>query len=563
MKNHNAIKSAAFLILTLLFYLASPALPVGAVENPPGMVRIGLYWGNNTLPSANLLNYVGGGYRFGYFDSSGSFVELASTSEKAVTMLKDWTMYLSGGKYYDSVPSSSYETVGCYHIRLNTAYDTYAEAASAAQSYSGGFAAYHSGKFYACAGSYASYSEACAALSARGLDGTAMTASPYCVTVVATGTTKILFQFDGGKDCSLSVMPISEEGEKAQTWFKGYKYYGGFQYARLTGENLTVVNFIDIDDYIKGVLPYEMNPEWPLEALKAQAVAARTYTAASLNGKHQSYGFDLCSEPDCQTYRGTNGATELSDRAVDETAGIYMTYEGKYAQTYYHSSDGGATENCENVFNEAIPYLRGKLDPYERNVETKRDSWSYTYTARDITGILQLKGYKCGNIIAVTPVYTELGNIYSLTFLDDKGVSWTFSKYSAGSILYSQTYGKYTYSQRFTIKAENGDADVASVYVNSAANRIEDTSGLYAIGSGGDAVPIGGLGKYSVITASGNETISISGGGKAIYADSFVVSGSGWGHNVGMSQYGAKAMAEMGYTYNDILNFYFTGVQIG
>jgi stage II sporulation protein D len=65
-----------------------------------------------------------------------------------------------------------------------------------------------------------------------------------------------------------------------------------------------------------------------------------------------------------------------------------------------------------------------------------------------------------------------------------------------------------------------------------------------------------------VVTASGTETISITGSGKAIYADSYVISGSGWGHNVGMSQYGAKAMAELGYTYLDILNFYYEGVTL-
>jgi stage II sporulation protein D len=218
-----------------------------------------------------------------------------------------------------------------------------------------------------------------------------------------------------------------------------------------------------------------MNPEWPIEALKAQAVAARTYTAAHLNGKHISHGFDLCSEPCCQTYRGTNGASALSDSAVDETAGIYMTYNGEYADTYYHSCDGGATENSENVFNETIPYLRGKIDPYECNVETTRDSWSFTYTTEDITEILQLKGYKCGNIVAVTPVYTNLGNIYSLTFLDDKGISWTFSKYDASTVLYSPTYKKYTYSQRFTVKPES--VEISSVYINSAAGQVEDTAG--------------------------------------------------------------------------------------
>ncbi len=531
-----------------------------ALGDPVANVRIGLYWGDTALSYANLENSVGSGYRFGYFDSNRNFVDLGSTTVRAITMLKDWNMYLSSSKYYDAVPAGgTYDVIGCYHIRLKTAYNTYNDAKAAINT-NGSFVAYHNGSFYVCVGSYTSYANAETAMKERNLDGTPMTASSGCVTVVATGSTEILFQFDCGKERSLGVMPIAGENEKAQTWFKGYKYYGGFQYTRLTGENLTVVNFIKMDDYIKGVLPYEMNPEWSIEALKAQAVTARTYTASHLN-QHKSYGFDLCNGTDCQTYRGTNGATANSDSAADQTSGIYMTYNGDYADTYYFSSDGGATENSENVFTENIPYLRGKIDPYEQLVQTKHDSWSFTYTKEDITNILRLKNYNCGNIVAVTPVYTELGNIYSLTFLDDKGISWKFSKYNASTVLFSPTYQKYTYSMRFTVKAEG--SETTSLYVNSAANQLGESSEFYAISGDGSVKSISGKGSYSVITAQGTETISVIGSGTALYADSYVISGSGWGHNVGMSQYGAKAMAENGYTYQDILNFYFSGVTIG
>ena len=200
-----------------------------------------------------------------------------------------------------------------------------------------------------------------------------MTCSDRCVTVVATGTVHILFQFDCGEKRSLGVMPMAEEGEKPTTWFKGYRYYGGFQYQRIDGKDLNVVNFLSMDDYIKGVIPYEMNAAWPLEALKAQATAARTYTAAHLN-HHSSSGFDLCCEVDCQTYRGVNASDEVSDRAVDETSGVYMTYEGEYVNAFYFSSDGGATEDCENVFGAKLPYLKGKADPYEAYVDTGHDN---------------------------------------------------------------------------------------------------------------------------------------------------------------------------------------------
>ncbi len=151
----------------------------------------------------------------------------------------------------------SYEVIGCYHIKLNTSYASYQDALTASQSYSSSYAAYYSGSWYVCTGSYTSYDEANADMTAQGLDGTPMTASSNCVTIVATGSTKILFQFDCGEAYSLAVMPAADEGVKAQTWFKNYKYYGGFQYTRPTGENLTVVNFINIDDYVKGVLPYK------------------------------------------------------------------------------------------------------------------------------------------------------------------------------------------------------------------------------------------------------------------------------------------------------------------
>jgi stage II sporulation protein D len=116
-----------------------------------------------------------------------------------------------------------------------------------------------------------------------------------------------------------------------------------------------------------------MSPSWPLEALKAQAVCARTYVMASR--KHS--GFDVCTTECCQVYQGIGRANATTDMAVDQTAGQYMTYNGELCVAYYSSSDGGATENSENVWNEAIGYLRGVVDPYEADIAD---------TARNIAG---------------------------------------------------------------------------------------------------------------------------------------------------------------------------------
>lgn len=184
--------------------------------------------------------------------------------------------------------------------------------------------------------------------------------------VTRTSDAKILFEFDCGSGRSLGVQPRSG-GEKTETWFKGYTYNGGFEYSRRTGGKLTVVNVVDIEDYVKGVITYEMSADWPLEALKAQALCARTYVASYIGSStyYINYGFDVTNDTYCQVYRGTNLSTACSDRAVDETAGVYITYDGEPISAMFSSSHGGGSEDSENITGGVTPYLRGVLDPYE------------------------------------------------------------------------------------------------------------------------------------------------------------------------------------------------------
>ncbi len=540
---------------------ADPGAPT---ENEPSdgdrMLRIGLFWGEDALEGANLLNYIGSGYEFGFFDDALQFVPLYYTEERAISMLKDWSLYYDGGQYTSDQPSSGGFRVGCYHIRLGVC-DSLEEAAALASGFEDGYVAMLDGSWCALCGSYTSQASAESAISSRGIYGTAVTGSSRCVTVVATGTDRILFQFDGGEQQSLGVMPRPEkEGERAVTWFRGRKYYGGFRYTRLNGGNLTVVNILGMDEYVCGVVPYEMSPGWPLEALKAQAVSARTYGASQL-GKHGGYGFDLCNSTCCQAYLGVDVDAPDCEEAVFSTSGVYITYEGELASTYYHSCDGGATEDSENVFYEKIPYLRGVKDPYESQVTTGYENWSYVYTRDDITWLLRAKGYNCGTIVSVTPTYTELGNIYSLRFTDSNGVNWTFSRSRAGSILYSKTLGKYTHSQRFTVT--DADIESQSLYINENEEPLSETQRLWAVDGSGQVHQLGEAGKLTMLTSDGSRTVNRSSGEGAIYAARYRVSGSGWGHNVGMSQHGARAMALLGFTYEDILKFYFSGVDVG
>lgn len=140
------------------------------------------------------------------------------------------------------------------------------------------------------------------------------------------------------------------------------KAYRGVLELRTTREGrVRAVNWLSAESYLRGVVPAELGPEvWPqLEALKAQAVAARTYLFANL-GQFEEEHYDLCATPRCQVYGGKDAEHPLSDRAVRETRGEIVTYEGRPISALYTATCGGHTEDVENVFPEqSAPYLRG------------------------------------------------------------------------------------------------------------------------------------------------------------------------------------------------------------
>ena len=373
------------------------------------------------------------------------------------------------------------------------------------------------------------------------------------IQVVVTGTDHVLWETE---EDTLAVMPM---GRDPITWFRGNRYRGGFEYT-VSGGGLQVVNVVDLEDYVKGVLPSEMPGDWELEALKAQAVCARTF--ACLNTKHLSaYGFDVCNSTDCQVYSGVGAATSATDRAVEETEGECLYYDGELAEAYYHSSDGGATEDAENVWGTDIPYLQGKEDPYEASISIPNYSWTVTYTWNELTWVLQNSGYDIGNVVdAYVSEYTDLGNVYSVAFVDSRGREMTMTGDNARMAFYSTTLGKNVPSLRFTITGGTGGS--GGYAVNSAGNTLSSLDGASVISGSGTVGRLEGE-DHTALTASGKTDLTggTSGGGTAS-RDGITITGTGSGHNVGMSQYGAKAMAEQGRDYTDILEFYFTGIRV-
>ncbi|MDR0839353.1 MAG: SpoIID/LytB domain-containing protein [Oscillospiraceae bacterium] len=574
LKRHLRIVAALCALALLLALIPGRA---AAYVPQTNILKIGLYYGGSALQSANLQNVAGAGsgFEFGYFDATTrEFVSVgAVTYETKITMLRDANMYgyvdsSDEGRYaYRQSPTSD-TVVGCFHIQVPGVYPDFYTAAVTAESYIEGFVKYDSGAFVVCTGDYVTRADAEAAIASRGIPGSVTSGTSYTVSVVATGTGRVVFEFDAGATHALGVRPLATGGEKPQSWFKGYKYYGAFQYFRVDGQNLRVINFVDVEDYTKGLLPYEMSNTWPIEALKAQAVCARTYALSKL-GAHGSSGFDLCATDHCQVYRGTGSANANTDRAVEETLGQYVTYNGALCETYYASCDGGATEDVENVWAQPLPYLRGVIDPYEVDIASRvsKYNWTVTYTPAELTSRLQGRGYSCGTITSLTvSQYTNNGNVYSVLIKDANGRSWTVKKDDVRIVL-------GTNSIRFTIGGGTQPGTTTStdtrVYVNTDAGTNELNSGaLYSIAADG-TTQLPSDGALYAITGSGvieevgtpSAPTQSSGDGKINGV--FVINGTGKGHNVGMSQWGAYAMANRGLTYRDIIHFYYTGVEIG
>ena len=378
------------------------------------------------------------------------------------------------------------------------------------------------------------------------------TGSGNGVTVTETNSGEVLYRFSDNGYC-FGVRPM---GRNTETWCKGYKYPGGFEYRCNENGTLTVINVVDLEDYVKGVVPYEMDKDWPLAALEAQAVCARTYAAKT---RHPSLGFDVCAGTDCQVYYGRNRATELTDRAVDNTAGEMIYYNGVPADTLvYCASNGGASEDASNIWNGDIPYLVGKKDPYEVRTSIPNYNWSVTYTADELTWILEQKGYSIGTVKNVyVSEFTPMGNVSKVTFEGSRS-NVTVKGEVCRTIFYSSTYNKSVKSQRFTINGAG--AASGGIYINDGGTSIASLDGAVVLSGSGKTSVLAS--SSSVLSASGTTTV---GGGSTPAASkdgTFTITGSGSGHNLGMSQYGAKAMAELGYTYEDILEFYYTDITI-
>lgn len=333
--------------------------------------------------------------------------------------------------------------------------------------------------------------------------------------------------------------------ESAGTIFYNNKEYRGSFEVRNNGDLLRVINIVNMDDYLASLLGKEMSSSWPLEALKAQAVCARNFAVAN-SDKHASYGFDVCATQDCQVYGGVSSEAESTRRAVQATKGVTVTYEGEIVQLYYFSCDGGYTENSEDVWVNALGYLRGKKDIYENPEHATLYSWKKTFTKKQIEDILANRGKSVGELLnVVIEEKSENNGVLKLTFIGTEGKS-SITKSAVRSYL-------SLYSNTFTIERhkdepieEEAEAETMTVLTGSGMQQVEKPT--YVLSADG-LCELSYEKEEEVEEVEGNY-------------DSYTFNGHGYGHLVGMSQWGAYSMAMEGFNYKDILNFYFTDIEI-
>ncbi len=221
--------------------------------------------------------------------------------------------------------------------------------------------------------------------------------------MVDAKTQKTIKKIPAGKNFAVdfaAMKPDSVEirGEKIplkdlQTTINGKKYFGGVRVNKTTG-TLTIINLAPVEEYLRGVVPEEMIPTFEIEALKAQAVAARTFTLKNRK-RHASEGFDLCKNTHCQTYEGAV-SNSTTDKAISETRGEVIFFAGKIADTNFHTDSGGMTENVVDVWGTHLPYLKAVPE-----LKTKTNAWTKNFPATEFAkkiGVDEIKSVKLSKL---------------------------------------------------------------------------------------------------------------------------------------------------------------------
>jgi stage II sporulation protein D len=320
---------------------------------------------------------------------------------------------------------------------------------------------------------------------------------------------------DGGRKRLSRIVVRPGDGKSVKA--AGKRYRGTLE---ITGgpKGALVVNVLPVESYLYGVLPVEIGGKSPAEALKAQAVVARSFTLAML-GKHGKDGHDLCRGTCCQVYGGRDVETPGAREAVEATRGRVLARGGVPFTPYYHASCGGSTASPEEA------WAGGKADPALRPVKCpacrKRTvRWTFEVAGRDFAGKLTAAGYKLKQVRKIEVLQTSGSGRIGALMIVGRGESVIVSGHDLRRILGAGTVK----STRFSVEVRGG--------------------------GGGAVDAIGGIIGRTIGRVIGRAA-------KAKAATTVLFRGRGFGHGVGLCQDGAVGMAKEGMAYRRILSTYF------
>jgi len=557
MKRVLRISTLVVIIAMIMAWNLAGEMSAEAATNLPEYVRIGLYSNDahSNIKAVNSFNVSADkGLQFGIYIDGKFSPLIEESSSNTVIVRKDSYFvknnnvvaeYSPGGK---NIPEG--EKTGPYHVKIVDAYTDYKSLEAQIKTIREmGIDAYpvYADSWQIWTGFYtdqdAAEKDIDSTIKGTLGDGSYTVVQPSSSRItVLRSDNKVALVFDSEK--GLFHIRPKKENNPYIIKLDSVPYRGYLEVRRIEGSDMTVINMLPLEEYIYGVVPYEIEANSHIEALKAQAVAARTYTLNNL-GKHSKYGFDLCPTTSCQVYKGYAGETESTNRAVDETKGKIVTYNGKPAQVFYFSSSGGRTEDVKNVWGSDIPYLKSVEDKYESG-KSRYYNWESVYTSDEIKQILIGLNKDVGDILSINITkLSDAGRVTELVIKGTKG-ECTFVREACRyrfSLLRSQWY-------RITT-----DADVTVALSDSEQKKVNLSSVKVMTADGIKTVNLNQ--KQVTVKGSGGKNYTVS-----AVPTKYIFTGKGWGHAVGMSQEGAKGMALAGYKYDEILMHYFTGTKV-
>lgn len=620
-------------------------------------VRVGLMYGSNI--TVGFQTTVTNGYTVGLQDLSGNrdFTPIWDLWNNSVSVTTDANLYKDGNMSYQLAYGAGNTYIGGYHLEVHcdiydrAGFTQLYESKKEEVTWYGYYAipAYVYTGYSLRVGNFDSYAAAEAHLETvrqifPGHTVTVAYPTETAVSVIDPYTDRIVFEFDCGGNMELGLK--AKEDANGNTHIKtpaGNVYDGVFAFKRYNNgsvDGVSLINVISLEAYIGGVLPFETSNEWPLEFQRAFAIVVRSFTITTQN-RHGSQHFDLCNNEHCQVYKGAGRINARVIKAITETKGKVITYDGKIITAYYSSSTGGVTVDAEDAWgsNLSYPYLKAVSTPWEDYMHHSSGFWITEISPTALLDRFHQAGYTSLSgaienvfikelahnstyikVLGVTDIY---GNTVYITNTDDVRRSLTpYVKSSnfvigKGSVEYtesvptqskpseggSQTPQESTKVPILTYEKDFGYIDISNYTVMTAdgvrtGEREEqiidgESKSNISILTGADTVNY--LRRDTFVMSAENagaflgedfnyedyvnqEAERIEGSTEIIedksteeilykvaYAEdenNFIIVGKGWGHGVGLSQWGAYDLAVLGKTAEEILHAYFTDIEL-